>query len=109
MRETERFVNDGYGWACKSCRAARAAARGTSGINSSPPPPDAADSSPRPPDAANSSSGAHALPRFFREGEAEEREARLAQDALARWKDGARRTLLCPRCGAEEEINAGSE
>jgi len=84
VRETENFVKEGYGWACKRCRGAGDAAGSTSDADSSP--------------------GAHALPRFFREGEAEEREPRLAARALARWKDDSRRALLCPRCGVEEEI-----
>ena len=54
---------------------------------------------------ANAPPDASALPRFFREGEAEEREPRLSESALARWKDESRRTLLCPRCGVEEVIN----
>ena len=96
MRETEHFVNEGYGWACKRCLEARAASRKTSGADS----PAGATS-----DAGSSSHNTPALPRFFREGEAEEREPRLSGDALARWKDGSRRALLCPRCGVEEEIN----
>lgn len=71
------FVNDGYGWACLRCRGREAA----------PAPP-----------------GASPLGRFFREGEAEDRDPRLSSPALARWKDPARRTLLCPRCGAEETL-----
>ena len=89
MRETEHFVNEGYGWACKRCREARGATQAASGATSD----------------ADPSSHAPALPRFFREGEAEERETRLSGDALARWKDDSRRALLCPRCGVEEEIN----
>lgn len=87
MRETANFVNEGYGWACKRCRGAAGAAGATSDAESSPRAP--------------------SLPRFFREGEAEEREPRLSAHSLARWKDDSRRTLLCPRCGAEEEINVG--
>ncbi|HYE15042.1 MAG TPA: hypothetical protein VD968_11420 [Pyrinomonadaceae bacterium] len=79
MRETEHFVNDGYGWACRRCHGVSAEA----------------------PDAP-----AGSLARFFREGEAEEREARLASPALARWKGEERRTLVCPRCGAEDELPA---
>ena len=70
------FVNDGYGWECKRCR-----------------------------EAAGSPAGADApLPRFFREGEAEDRDPRLSSPALARWKDDARRALVCPLCGAEENL-----
>lgn len=77
MPETQHFVNDGYGWECKSCREA----------------------------AGAPAAGADApLPRFFREGEAEDREPRLSSPLLARWKDDTRHTLLCPRCGAEESL-----
>ena len=75
MAETEHFVNDGFGWECKRCRGAGAE-----------------DSSP------------DALPRFFREGEAEGGGPRLASGSLARWRDGTRRALRCPACGAEEEV-----
>jgi hypothetical protein len=77
VRETENFVNDGYGWACKRCRAL---------------------------EDSHAPTGETALPRFFREGEAEERDTRLAANALARWTDDTRRTLRCPRCGVEEEV-----
>ncbi len=76
----EHFVNDGDGWACRRCRESEGAGGEAGG-------------------------GASAeLPRFFREGEAEEGGPRLAEGARARWKDGGRRTLVCPRCGAEEEV-----
>jgi hypothetical protein len=120
VRETEHFINEGYGWACKRCLGARGATQGTP-VASPPPaatseaePSSDADSSSRAPapvgssssanSDAHSSSRASALPRFFREGEAEEREPRLSADALARWRDDSRRALLCPRCGVEEEI-----
>ena len=77
MPETQHFINDGYGWACKRCRAAGR--------------------------ARDSAAGAP-LPRFFREGESEEREPRLSSPTLARWKDGNGRTLVCPRCGVEESV-----
>ncbi len=79
MRETEHFVNEGFGWTCKHCRE-------TTG---DPPTP-----------------REDLLPRFFREGEAEERETRLSINSLARWKDDSHRTLVCPRCGVEEELKA---
>ena len=77
MPETLHFTNDGYGWTCKRCRE--------TGVSR-----DASDSLP--------------LPRFFREGEAEDRDPRLSSPPLARWKDETRRALTCPRCGAEESI-----
>ena len=77
MPETQHFINDGYGWECKRCRAAG---------------------------GANESRPAAPLARFFREGESEEREPRLSSPLLARWKDDTRRALVCPRCGIEENL-----
>lgn len=77
MRETEHFVNDGYGWACRHCRAL---------------------------EDSNAPADETKLARFFREGEAEERDTRLAANALARWTDDSRRALRCTHCGVEEEI-----
>ncbi|MEJ7617574.1 MAG: hypothetical protein WKF30_11570 [Pyrinomonadaceae bacterium] len=72
----ERFSNFGYGWSCKLC-------------------------------ASEFEAGAkedNALARFFREGEAEEKEPRLSAPALAKWTDEKRQALRCPRCGIEERI-----
>lgn len=80
MGETEQFVNDGFGWECKRCRAEGGAA------------------------ARDEESRASALPRFFREGEAEGGGPRLSTPARARWADGSRARLCCPACGAEEEL-----
>ena len=111
MRETEHFVNEGYGWACKRCLASRGATQATpietQGASAADSPPGATpddDSSSSANSDAYSSTPAPALPRFFREGEAEEREPHLSAGALARWKDDSRRALLCPRCGVEETI-----
>ena len=84
MSETRRFVNDGFGWECKRCRAQGGAAR-DGGESSDGEPPDA-------------------LPRFFREGEAEAGAQRLSTPSLARWADESRRRLRCPACGAEEDL-----
>ena len=81
MNETGHFVNEGFGWECKLCRAG-ASAR----------------------EDEESSSEAGALARFFREGEAEGGGPRLAARSLARWADGSRTRLRCPACGAEEEL-----
>jgi hypothetical protein len=80
----EHFVNDGFGWACRRCRESRGG-------------------------SSEGGAAAATLPRFFREGEAEEGGPRLSEDALARWKDGERRTLVCPRCGAEERVDDGQK
>jgi hypothetical protein len=81
----ERFINDGRGWECKRCRAEVASA-----IED---------------DAREGERSTRSLARFFREGEAEEREPRLSSVSLARWKDASRRALVCTRCGAEEELS----
>ena len=77
----EHFSNEGFGWTCKRCGAEQQTARAPL-------------------------EGARA--RFMSEGEAEEREPRLSAPALARWRDAARRTLVCPRCGLEEEVKGGA-
>jgi hypothetical protein len=84
MTGAEHFVNEGFGWECKHCRES-----GVEPIPSSSEPAPMSDAK---------------LPRFFREGEAEEPEPRLSASALARWKDETRRTLRCTHCGVEEEI-----
>jgi hypothetical protein len=76
----EHFTNEGFGWTCRRCEAERA--RETR-------------ESPR--------------ARFFTEGEAGDRASELSAPTLARWRDDSRRTLVCPRCGAEEAIAAGAD
>lgn len=78
--EIEHFVNPGYGWMCKHCMAE---------------------------DEARVAEGGARRPRarFFTEGEAETKEPALSTPALARWRDAARRTLYCPRCGVEELVS----
>jgi hypothetical protein len=79
----ERFTNDGRGWECRRCRDEDASLDVK---------------------AHEGGPSSDTLPRFFREGEAEEREPRLSSSTLARWKDATRRALVCPRCGIEEEL-----
>lgn len=73
--ETTNFVNTGYGWVCKRCA--------------------------KRPETEGEAEG-HA--RYFREGEAEEKQPVLSNRALARWVDESRRALVCPVCGAEEGV-----
>ena len=83
----EHFVNEGFGWECKRCRAAEGAQTGSRS------------------EGAEAEPGTKAtLARFFREGEAEGGGPRLSSAALARWKDETRRALRCGRCGAEEDV-----
>ncbi|HMF55466.1 MAG TPA: hypothetical protein VK619_03830 [Pyrinomonadaceae bacterium] len=75
--ETTHFINPGYGWLCKHCSVRD--------------------------DVHLDRSNRRA--RFFNEGEAEEKEPKLSTLALAKWRDPAHRTLVCPRCGIEEVVN----
>jgi hypothetical protein len=84
VRETKHFVNEGRGWECRRCRAEDAKALDG--------------------DAHEGVPSSNTLARFFREGEAEERELHLSSSALARWKNDSRRALVCTRCGAEEDL-----
>jgi hypothetical protein len=77
VKETNHFFNPGYGWLCKHCSA----------------------------EDTEHQNEHHTHPRFFREGEAEEKEPKLSTAALARWTDASRQHLTCPRCGIEELIN----
>ncbi len=78
MFETDHFINEGFGWMCKHCSAELRARVDAVGDTRA---------------------------RFFREGEAEEKEPQLSTPALARWTTPARRALACPRCGIEEMID----
>jgi hypothetical protein len=80
--ETEHFIKERFGWVCRRCRDAASHA--------------ATDDTER-------ASQTEGRARFFREGEAEEREPHLSTRALARRReaDGGR-ILFCPNCGAEE-------
>lgn len=77
----QHFINHGYGWTCNHCCTQ------TDATTTAPPV-------------------ARTLPRFFTEGEAEERDPTLSAPALARWRDDSHQTLFCPRCGAEEGMRA---
>jgi hypothetical protein len=89
VRETERFVNEGRGWECRRCRS-----EGSSSFEG-----DEHEGKP-----SSNSPSSNSLARFFREGEAEGGGPRLSSTSLARWKDETRSALVCPRCGAEEEL-----
>ena len=77
MLELDHFINEGFGWVCKHCSAETRARADENAARA----------------------------RFFREGEAEDKEPVLSTPALARWTSPTRRALACPRCGIEEMVN----
>jgi hypothetical protein len=78
MQELNDFFNDGFGWMCRHCDREH----GT-------PQTDATHS------------------RFMTEGEAESKLPAMANRALAKWADPARRYLVCPNCGVTELADIG--
>ena len=76
MQELENFYNDGFGWVCRRCEDELSEHRETPKRS-----------------------------RLMSEGEAESRTPRFSNPALARWKDAARETLICPRCQATESVD----
>jgi hypothetical protein len=73
--ELNDFYNEGFGWICKHCE------REMEGKT---------DNEPR------------CLSRLMSEGEAESKNPKFSNKALAKWADKARRILVCPRCGITE-------
>ena len=76
MIELNDFYNDGTGWKCRPCE--------------------------RELDRQEDRESTHS--RFFTEGESESKIPHLASQALAKWFDAARETLICPRCGLTERV-----
>ncbi|HZH34743.1 MAG TPA: hypothetical protein VEX64_07885 [Pyrinomonadaceae bacterium] len=77
MFELEEFYNAGTGWICKRCESEL---------------------------KETETGGEEALPRVWREGEAESKKPKLAAP-VAKWNDAARNQLVCPRCGTTELID----
>ena len=77
MNELNDFYNDGFGWICRHCER---------------------ELKPQKP-----SDDKHS--RLLREGEAESKQPRFTNPAMAKWADAAQRTLVCPRCGITELID----
>jgi hypothetical protein len=75
--ELDDFYNEGFGWVCRHCE--------------------------RELKDAEDSASKHS--RLLREGEAESKEPRLSNQALAKWFDAAQTTLICPRCGLVEAVD----
>ena len=76
MIELNNFYNQGFGWICRQCEHEL-----------------------KPPDNGEKHS------RLLSEGEAESKNPRLSNSALAKWIDKSRKTLICPRCGTTEQAN----
>jgi len=75
MKDLEHFYNGGFGWVCRACENDLAAS-----IQ----------------EAARS--------RLLSEGEAESKDPRMSNTALAKWDDEDRTALVCPRCERTERI-----
>jgi hypothetical protein len=76
MIELNDFYNKGFGWICKHCESEIKGQNQTEKHS-----------------------------RLMREGEAESKNPRLSNSALAKWADKEHRTLMCPRCGIAEFVN----
>lgn len=76
MIELNNFYNDGFGWICRECEREL-----------------------KPEDGGEKHS------RLLNEGEAESKNPRLSNSALAKWVDKSRKTLICPRCSTTEQVN----
>lgn len=74
MFELNDFYNDGFGWICKHCER---------------------ELKPQKNDESGQS-------RLMTEGEAESKQLRFSNLAMAKWTDPAQRVLMCPRCGITE-------
>jgi hypothetical protein len=78
MIEIDNFYNDGFGWVCRVCERELAETETPTETK---------------------------LNRIMREGEAESKQPRLSNLALAKWADKAKQTLMCPRCGIVEPVD----
>jgi len=76
MIEPDNFYNDGFGWVCRACER-----------------------------ELESQNEPEKHSRLLREGEAESKNPRFSNSALAKWADKSRTMLRCPRCGITEAVN----
>jgi hypothetical protein len=77
MTKLNDFFNDGFGWICRHCDRELKSGSRTEALYS----------------------------RLMSEGEAEGKQPRLSNLAMAKWADPARRTLMCPKCGITELLD----
>ena len=76
--ELNDFYNKGFGWICKPCEREL---------------------------KENETDSEKNVSRLMSEGEAESKEPRFSNSALAKWADKTNQTLMCPRCGITERID----
>ncbi len=74
-KETDYFLNEGFGWVCKRCQEAEKSA------------PKMKEQS-----------------RLLKEGEAESKQPKFSITSLATWLDSEKSILSCPKCGKRETI-----
>jgi hypothetical protein len=72
--DLDDFYNEGFGWICRHCER----------------------------ELKETENSAPKRSRLMSEGEAESKQPRLSNPAMAKWLDAAQRTLICPRCGITE-------
>jgi hypothetical protein len=75
--QLDNFYSDGFGWICLQCERDFERNGEDDGVS-----------------------------RLMSEGEAESKQPKLANRALAQWADAAQTILVCPRCGITSEIDA---
>ena len=76
--ELNDFYNEGFGWICKPCERELKRQANPSDVKTS---------------------------RLMSEGEAESKQPKLSNLALAKWADKTNQTLMCPRCGITESVD----
>ena len=76
--ELNDFYNHGFGWICKPCERELEKQETVSDKK---------------------------ISRLMSEGEAESKQPKLSNLALAQWADVSKQTLMCPRCGIVETID----
>ena len=76
--ELNDFYNAGFGWICRACERKLKRESGTENQN---------------------------ISRLMSEGEAESKQPKMSNEALAKWADPSQRILICPRCGITELAN----
>lgn len=77
--EYNDFYNEGFGWICRHCEREQQELQDLQ------------------------KNRIHS--RLMSEGEAESKQPKFSNSALAKWMDKAQTTLICPHCGTTEKID----